>query len=410
MLTVDEHRLDGTLKELSTFSSTRGHQGITRLAWSTEYRAAQAWLIGQMQALGLRTHVDAAGNTWGRWEVGELPALVVGSHIDSVPMGGMFDGCLGVLAGLEVIRALQLSGFRPRRQMWLVAWAEEEGSATGSGLLGSRAFTGLLPEAERADGSAKTGPKVSELLRRGEERTGILVPDLAKECDSISAYLELHVEQGPVLEQAQVPIGIVTHIVALESGSVRVRGETNHAGGTPMTSRKDALVGASFIVQAAERLSQQLGLRATVGEIAISPGASNVIPGSCELSLDARSESQATLDAFLAALEGELAVMGAERGLETQYQRSYAIAPTSLDGYLQQALRDAAARLELPHMDMISGAGHDAMALATKVPTGMIFVPSRMGVSHAPQEYTSPQECGAGAALLAEIVAELLAG
>ena len=177
-----------------------------------------------------------------------------------------------------------------------------------------------------------------------------------------------------------------------------------------MTSRKDALVGASFIVQAAERLSQQLGLRATVGEIAISPGASNVIPGSCELSLDARSESQATLDAFLAALEGELAVMGAERGLETQYQRRYAIAPTSLDGYLQQALRDAAARLELPHMDMISGAGHDAMALATKVPTGMIFVPSRMGVSHAPQEYTSPQECGGGAALLAEIVAELLAG
>lgn len=409
-LAVDERRLESTIKELSVFSSTSGDQGITRLAWSGEYRAAQRWLIEQMRSLGLRTHVDAAGNTWGRWEVGGLPALVVGSHIDSVPMGGMYDGCLGVLAGLEVVRALQRAGFRPRRQLWLVAWAEEEGSATGVALLGSRAFTGLLPEVERAASRPSAGPRLTQLLRDGEERTETLLPDLVKECDSISAYLELHVEQGPVLEEAEVPIGIVSQIVGLETGSVRVQGEPNHAGGTPMRSRRDALVGASIIVQAVDRLSRELGLRATVGELVVSPGASNVIPGACELEVDARSESQAVLDTFFVTLGEECARLSVERGLETQYSREYALAPTELDGSLQQMLRDTATGLGSAHLDIVSGAGHDAMALATRVPTAMVFVPSRLGISHAPREFSSRSACGLGTSLLAEAAAELLSG
>lgn len=407
---VDEHRLEGAIKELSAFSSTGGERGITRLAWSAEYCAAQGWLIQQMRALGLRTHVDAAGNTWGRWEVGQLPALVVGSHIDSVPMGGMFDGCLGVLAGLEVVRTLQRAGFQPRRQMWLVAWAEEEGSATGVGLLGSRAFTGLLPDADRVGGSDVTKSRTSKLLREGEERTGTLVADLVTECDDISAYLELHVEQGPVLDEAEVPIGIVSQIVGLETGSVRVHGEPNHAGGTPMRSRKDALVGASILVQATDRISRQLGLRATVGELVVSPGASNVIPGYCELKVDARSESKPILDAFFVAFGEECIAIESERGLETTYQREYALAPTSLDGSLQDMLRGGAVKLGLAHMDIASGAGHDAMALASRVPTAMVFVPSRLGISHAPREYSSRDACGAGASLLTEAAADLLSG
>jgi len=409
-LAVDEHRLEGSIRELSGFSSTSGEHGITRLAWSCEYRAAQRWLLEQMHSLGLRTHVDVAGNTWGRWEVGELPALVVGSHIDSVPMGGMYDGCLGVLAGLEVVRALQQAGFRPRRQMWLVAWAEEEGSATGAALLGSRAFTGLLPESERAARRTGAGPQLTQLLRDGEERTEMLLPDLVKECDSISAYLELHIEQGPVLEEAEVPIGVVSQIVGLETGSVRVQGEPNHAGGTPMRSRKDALVGASIIVQAVDRISRELGLCATVGELAVSPGASNVIPGDCELEVDARSESQAVLDSFFVALGEECAAVGVKRGLETHYSREYALAPTELDGRLQQMLRDTATGLGITHMNIVSGAGHDAMALATKVPTAMVFVPSRLGISHAPREYSSRSACGLGTSVLAEAAAELLSG
>lgn len=409
-LAVDEHRLEGAIKELGAFSSTSGDHGVTRLAWSAEYRAAQRWLIVQMRALGLRTHVDAAGNTWGRWEVGELPALVVGSHIDSVPMGGMYDGCLGVLAGLEVVRTLQRAGFRPRRQMWLVAWAEEEGSATGVALLGSRAFTGLLPESELTAARPGSGPQVTQLLRDGEERTETPLPDLVNECESISAYLELHVEQGPVLEEAEVPIGVVSQIVGLETGSVRVQGEPNHAGGTPMGSRKDALVGASIMVQAVDRISRELGLRATVGELAVSPGASNVIPGDCELEVDARSESQAVLDSFFVALGDECAALAAERGLEAHYSREYALAPTELDGRLRQLLRDTATGLGTAHMDIVSGAGHDAMALATKVPTAMVFVPSRLGISHAPKEFSSRSACGLGTSVLAEAAAELLSG
>jgi len=403
---VDARRLSDDLQTLATFSAASLDGGVTRRAWSKEYIAAQQWLIGRFQAAGLTTEVDAAGNIWGRWMVGDLPAIVVGSHIDSVPSGGRFDGCLGVLGGLEAVRSLQESGHKPGRQIWVVAWMEEEGSAFGAALFGSRAIVGALD----LDAAQHLENLAGEPLRTVLEGAGYSWADLAtlpRRLSEICAYLELHIEQGPVLENQQIPLGVVTHIVGLECGRVQLTGQANHAGGTPMDLRRDAAVGAARAILATRNLAIARGVRATIGQLELRPGAINVVPGYAEFSLDARHHDSAVLEQYIADLTKEWDQIADADGITVNYSNVYTLAPVPLDKRLQDQLRRTCVQLSIQSTELVSGAGHDAMVLAPHVPTAMLFVPSRAGISHSQEEFTTPDECARGVQVLASALASL---
>ena len=403
---IDAHRLSDDLQTLATFSAATLDGGVTRRAWSKEYIAAQHWLVGRFQEAGLTTEVDAAGNIWGRWAVGDLPAIVVGSHIDSVPSGGSFDGCLGVLGGLEAIRSLQESGHTPGRQIWVVAWMEEEGSAFGAALFGSRAIVGALD----LDAAQHLQNLDGEPLRTVMEDAGCSWADLAtlpRRLSEICAYLELHIEQGPLLEDKQIPVGVVTHIVGLECGRVQLTGQANHAGGTPMDLRRDAAVGAARAMLAIRNLAVTRGVRATTGQLELRPGAINVVPGYAEFSLDARHHDPIVLEEYIADMIAELNQIAAADSITIGYSSVYTLAPVPLDKRLQDQLRLTCAHLSIQSTDLVSGAGHDAMVIAPRVPTAMLFVPSHAGISHSPEEFTSPADCARGVHVLACTLASL---
>lgn len=406
---VDQGRLEDDLRTLASFSAPSTLGGVTRRAWSDEFFAAQRWLVGRFEDAGLTVHVDAANNIWGRWEEGALPAVVAGSHIDSVPSGGAFDGCLGVLGALEAIRAMRAAGHRPARQLWVVAWMEEEGSAFGTALLGSRAFVGDLDLDDAAGRRDASGRTLAEAVAaRGHEWSELA--DLPAGVSDIGSYLELHIEQGPILEAAGVPVGVVTDIVCFRAGTVTFTGVSNHAGTTPMDGRNDPAVGAARAIVTARDLAVEHGVRATTGRLSATPGGSNVIPGEAAFSLDTRHRDKPALDAYLSELTARYQRIADEEGLTWNYVESYDIDPVPLDPDLQKLFTELCEASSIAHQPMVSGAGHDAMALAPRVPAGMLFVPSRAGVSHAPAEYTSPEHCALGADLLARAMAHLSNG
>lgn len=405
-IAVDSNRLWDDLTTLGSFSAPSEAGGVTRRAWSKEYFAAEQWLVSRFEDAGLRVEIDAAHNVWGKWEAGSTPAVVAGSHIDSVPSGGRFDGCLGVLGALEAVRALRTAGHRPARQLWLVAWMEEEGSAFGQSLFGSRAFVGELDIDASRDRTDHEGRTLDEVLTTAGHRFADL-HRLPKAVGQLGAYLELHIEQGPILEQRAIPIGVVTDIVGIEHGAVCFTGRANHAGGTPMDLRQDASVGLARGVAEARRLALQHGLRATTGQLSTSPGASNVIPGAASFSLDARHRDGSVLDGYVHALTGACEQIARDEHLDVSYEHAYRLNPVPLDANMQARLADACAATAVGHISILSGAGHDAMVLAPRLPTGMLFVPSRNGMSHAPSEYSTPDQCALGAQVLAVALASL---
>jgi hydantoinase/carbamoylase family amidase len=392
--------LASDLEEAARIGADGG--GVSRFAWTPELAQANEWLVGRLQELGLETEIDAAGNVLGRWEEGEGTAVLVGSHLDTVPRGGQYDGALGVLAALEVVRTLRHEGASLRRPLWIVSFNDEEGSRFQTGMLGSRAFIGDLdPEDWRrrgvADAMAAGG---SDFERLGE----------AKAVDRVGAYLELHIEQGPVLEQEGLDLGIVSGIAGLLGFRVRLFGEANHAGTTPMASRRDALAGAARIVLELRDEARSRGdMTANVGILTVAPGGFNVIPGTAEFTIDARAGDA---DAFARAekfVRETLERVAAEEQLELEVTETHRKQPTPLDPELQEVLTRAAAAEGAIARSMPSGAGHDAMVLAKQVPAAMLFVPSRAGISHSPYEYTSPEQCELGARVLARAVRALVA-
>jgi len=392
--------LAANLEEAARFGADGG--GVSRFAWTSELAQANDWLVGRLQELGLETEIDAAGNVLGRWEEGEGTAVLVGSHLDTVPRGGRYDGALGVLAAIEVVRTLKREGVSLVRPLWTVSFNDEEGSRFQTGMLGSRAFIGDLdPEDWRRRG-------VADAMAAGGfdfERLGE-----AKAVDRVGAYLELHIEQGPVLEQEGLDLGIVTGIAGLLGFRVRLTGEANHAGTTPMASRRDALAGAARIVLELRDEARSRGeMTANVGILTVAPGGFNVIPGTAEFTIDARAGDA---DAFARAekfVRDTLERVAAEEQLELEVTETHRKPPTPLDPELQELLaREAAAEGAIAR-SMPSGAGHDAMVLAKHVPAAMLFVPSRAGISHSPDEYTSPEQCELGARVLARAVRALVA-
>jgi hydantoinase/carbamoylase family amidase len=381
-------------------------QGVSRFAWSDEQMEASRWLVARMSELGLDAEIDAAGNVVGRWPSADAgPALVIGSHIDTVPRGGRYDGALGVLAGLEAIRRLKDRGFVPRRPVWLVAFNDEEGARFGTAMLGSRAFCGedVSAVATRTDDGGVTVAEAMERQGFDARRLGD-----ARAIDDVAAYLELHIEQGPLLEARGCAIGAVTAVAGVLGLDVHLRGDAGHAGTTPVSMRRDALVSAARAITGLRDLAVEGdGVIVTVGTIAVEPGGFNVIPGACRFSVDVRAADAAALGGAERAVRALVARAAAEDGLEAEVEVVRRLAPAAMDPALVKAIAAAARSAGASVLSMLSGAGHDAMVLARHVPAGMLFVPSRDGVSHNPREHTSDEHCLLGAEVLARTVEEL---
>jgi allantoate deiminase len=380
--------------------------GVTRLAWSSELRDVLAWLSAQLEDLGLEVELDAAGNLIGRWQAGSGLAVVVGSHLDTVPSGGRYDGALGVLSGLQAIRLLKQQGVEPKRPLWLVSFMDEEGARFGAALFGSRAFVGkdLAELGDRRDGEGIS-------LREAMAALDFDFDDLpkARAIEGVGAYLELHIEQGPVLESEGIEIGVVTGIVGLIGFRARFTGEANHAGTTPMGLRRDALCGAATAILALRDAALvRDDITTNVGIVSAEPGGFNVVPGAAEFSIDVRSatpEGYASLEPMVRATLGRIA---ADQGLELDLTEVYRLEPLPLAPEIVDVVERAAVKQGATHRRLPSGAGHDAMEVGRHVPTGMLFVPSLKGISHNPDEFTEPEHCELGARVLASALEELL--
>jgi allantoate deiminase len=380
--------------------------GVTRVAWSTELFQAYEWVAARMRALGLEVDIDAAGNLLGRWQTGQGPPVVVGSHLDTVSSGGRFDGALGVVAALHAVRLLQQEGFEPERPVWIVAFMDEEGTRFGAALFGSRAFTGedVAHLGDRVDAAGMT---LAEAMKAAGY--DVAAAGNASRVAEIGAYLELHIEQGPVLESEGIDIGVVTSIVGLRGYRVRLEGEANHAGTTPMTLRRDALAGAARIALALrDKARAQHGTTANVGRIVVEPGGANVVPGVADFTIDVRATCAAGLAELERFVEETVTQVAAEERLEAEVQQTFALEPLALDTELVEAVEQAAAAANATFLRMPSGAGHDAMLVGRHVPAAMIFVPSRGGVSHSPDEHTTPAQAELGVRVLAGVLRQSL--
>jgi len=397
---INSQRLQGTLEKLSEFGRNP-EGGVTRLAYSDTELPAREYVIGLMKQAGLEVRADPAGNLFGKRAGSEnLPVLLFGSHIDSVVKGGNFDGDVGSLGAIEVINALNEGAVKTRHPLEVVIWMNEEGNHFGVGTMGSGIAAGLIgPEIlGRKD---EQGLTVADWLRRyGQDPAHLADARIAP--GALAAYLELHIEQGPNLDEAKIPIGIVQGIVGLKRWRCVATGFANHAGTTPMDRRKDALAAASRdLLAVRDVVRAETGCQVgTVGYMKAEPGAVNVIPGRVEFPIELRDLDAAKIDRMWNQLQVKLKQINKEENVETRCTESDDVTPARTDPSMQSAIREAAKSLGLATMDLPSGAVQDAQQMAKLAPFGMIFVPSRDGISHSPKEFTSWPDVANGAEVL----------
>ena len=404
---MDGERLWRRISELGEIGRQEGG-GVTRLSFTDEERAAKDLVASYMQEAGLSVREDAAGNLFGRREGRnpEAPAVLVGSHVDSVYNGGDFDGPLGVLAGVEVLQAMGERGVETEHPVEVVAFTDEEGARFSFGMIGSRALAGELSTEELDNGDAN-GVSVAEAMRdRGLDPSR--VGEAARPEGSVKAYVELHIEQGRVLENEGLPVGVVTGI----AGPVWLRwvleGEAGHAGTTPMGLRRDALAAAAEIMGVFEAEAAKTGTSvATVGQISARPGGINIIPGRAELSLDLRDIDEGVRDGAENRIRTRAQEACRRRGVEMEVEELQRLPPAPCSEVVRGAAKSACERLGVRPFELPSGAGHDGMHLTGLSPMGMIFVRSKDGVSHNPAEWSSKEDCEAGANVLYHTVTEL---
>jgi N-carbamoyl-L-amino-acid hydrolase len=384
----------------------------TRRCFTDRFLEGRRWLERRFAEAGLTTRLDEGGNLIGRREGGEpgLKTLAIGSHSDTVPRGGRFDGPLGVLAGLEVARLLADNGIALRHPLEIIDFLSEEPSDYGPSCIGSRALTGHLDADMLKMRNTAGEPLATAMARMGASPERLTAPLR----DDIAAYLELHIEQGRVLEQSGLDIGIVTGIVGIARVEIEFVGSPDHAGTTPFALRRDALVAAADLIVRVRRLGEEFARTrngyfiATTGRMEVHPNAANVVPGSTRLTVEARAEQASHLDAFLeelstASLAAALAAR-VERGGFRQISRSE---PSPCDDRLRGHFAKAVGGLSLRATPIASGAGHDAAFMGWIAPMAMIFAPSREGKSHCPEEWTEPAECMAGAKVLYRALLEI---
>ncbi len=402
---VDRRRLELTLEELSRIGETpRG--GLTRLALSDDDRRARDRVVAWMRATGLAVRVDRMGNIFGERPGTEpLPPVMVGSHLDSVPTGGRYDGQLGVLCALEAIRALDDHGVRTRHPITLVVFTNEEGARFQPAELASGVLAGRIPLEDAYNARDKDGVRLVDEL----ERIGYLGPEPCA-ARPMRAYLELHIEQGPLLEEGGYSVGVVEGIVAISWSRVTIRGTQDHAGPTPMRTRHDALVAAADVVAGVRRLARDIvggDMVATVGQLSVAPNIVNAIPGTVTLSVDLRDPSDAALDRALPMLERVVRQACEREGVRWELEHYWRVPYTPFDPLVVDTIERAARAAGARHRRLRSGAGHDAQYMATLGPAGMIFVPSRGGRSHCEEEFTPMDDIEYGATTLLLAAAEL---
>ncbi|MEM6258637.1 MAG: M20 family metallo-hydrolase [Planctomycetota bacterium] len=403
----------GELNELATFSSCpEPVPAVTRVVFSEVDLRARSWLAGLFEQAGLSMRIDPIGNTYARWcPAGcdpDAPAIGTGSHIDAIPHAGMYDGTVGVLGGLEAVRALQRAGHSPSCPIDVILFTSEEPTRFGLGCSGSRAMCGQLSSDQLAELRDETGTGFDS-IRRDAGFAGSL--ETVRLSDTAySAFIELHIEQGPRLEQEQTDLAPVTAIAAPATVNFTVTGEGGHAGGVLMPDRKDALNAAALMVSAIERAAIQSGspdIVATVGTLTIHPGAVNSIPSRVDFSLDLRDIDRANRDAVLQTILASARSIAGERGVELSHHVLNSDPPAQCEPRLVEALSQAAEAGGYSYKPMISRAYHDSLFMATRFPTAMLFIPCRGGVSHRPDEYAEPRHIEAGVATLARTLASL---
>jgi beta-ureidopropionase / N-carbamoyl-L-amino-acid hydrolase len=397
---VNQERPWATLQKLGEYGKNP-EGGVSRVGFSEADLAGRSYAMGLMREAGLDVRVDAAGNIFGkRTGSARLPVLLFGSHIDSVPHGGNFDGDVGSLGAIEVIRALNEAHVATRHPLEVVIWTDEEGGRFYPGLFGSSAAAGILP-ADIAARKDDNGEKLSDwLTRMGGDASQIASARIAP--GSVAGYLELHIEQGAVLDEAKVPIGVVQGIVGISFRTCTATGFANHAGTTPMNRRQDALAAASRAVLAVrEEVRAEPGRQVgTVGWMKIEPGASNVIPGRVTFPVELRDLDKTKVDRISERILRRFDAIGREENVQITCAAPDFLAPALTAPAFQEAIRASAHEVALATLDLPSGAGHDAQNVARFAPIGMIFVPSRGGISHSPLEYTSPEQVANGAEVL----------
>ncbi len=385
---INGRRIKDHLRELAEFGKNP-EGGVSRVAYSDADLDGRVYSMELMKQAGLEVHIDVAGNIIGRRTGSNpsLPPLCFGSHIDSVPQGGNYDGPLGSLGAIEVVETLNDHGITTKHPLEVIIFQNEEGGKTGS-----RALIGALTakDLERVTHSGKSIREGIQFLGGDPDK----LDEVRRKPGDIAAFLELHVEQGGVLEKEGIDIGVVEGIVGIKRWTIDVEGVANHAGTTPMNVRRDALLAAARFVQAVNRVvtdvpGSQVG---TVGQIEASPGAPNVVPGRVRMSLEIRDLDMAKIDDLYRQIEVAGRQIAADSGTPFAFDHIYTSEGAPTDETLRRLVRDSAKQLELTTLSMPSGAGHDAQSMAKLGPVGMIFVPSVGGISHSPKELTRDED------------------
>jgi len=404
--------LDGLLAELAALARISAAEPpvVTRVVFSESDMRARAYVKGLCSAAGLVVREDAIGNTFARWQGSnpEPAPIGTGSHIDAIPNAGSYDGTVGVLGGLEAIRVLQILGFTPRRSIELVIFTAEEPTRFGIGCLGSRMMAGVLTPSQALALRDKEGRGLDELRTQagfsGALESVVLSPG------RFHQFVELHIEQGPLLEQEGIDLGLVTHIAAPASLRIAIEGEGGHAGARLMPGRKDALAAAAELILALESAAKSTGAIdtvATVGVCEVFPGAVNSIPSRVRLETDIRDTDGARRDRVVDALHAACSQVASRRGVVITTELVNADPPAACDPAILDALEASASEAGRTYKRMVSRAYHDSLFVARIAPVAMLFIPCRGGVSHRPDEYASPEWIGGGVHVLARTLARL---
>lgn len=411
MVTINAARLNAHVVYLTRFGKTEDG-GVSRPAFSEAEKAATETVAGWMKEAGLAVRRDAVGNLFGRLEGRRPgPAILTGSHLDSVPHGGHYDGPAGVLGALEAVQSLAEQGFVPESPIEVVSLVGEEGSRFPYGLLGSSVLTGTFPVAEAATIKDREGISIAEALRAyGGDPDALST--VAVRPGAYAAYLEMHIEQSGLLEARGLPVGIVSGIAGMRQLKGVVRGRAEHAGACPMSLRLDPMPAAAEIILAVERAARESdsATRGTVGFIQARPGGTNVIAAEVELSFDVRDLDAGRRDACVEHIRREFQAALDRRGLTGELELQHTSTPIRCDERLVREIESACADMGLEPFRLPSGAVHDGANIAAICPVAMIFLRSKNGLSHCPQEYTSPEDLAVGTALLAETLKRLSAG
>jgi len=408
-LEVDRDRLTAEIEELATISEAEP-PAVTRIVFSPTDLRARAWLIARCEKTGLAVRQDAIGNIFARWNGCEPNASAVGtgSHIDAIPNAGKYDGVVGVLGGLEAIRSLQRSGARPKHSIELLMFTSEEPTRFGIGCLGSRLLSGTMtPDAARKL-VGKEGASLEEVRRSAGYNAPL--EEVKLRDGHYKAFVELHIEQGPLLEQQQIPVGIVTSIAAPASLRISIEGAGGHAGAVLMPERRDALCAASELILASENAAKTSGAVdtvATVGICDVFPGAVNSIPSRVNLTLDIRDTDLKRRDAVMGEIETARKTIALERQVAIREELVNADAPAQCAPTIVEALSQACAKHHVASMKMVSRAYHDSLFMSRVAPVAMLFIPCFKGYSHRPDEYASPEDIARGVLVLAETLATL---